>query len=369
MSYNLFIFYYFPPHGMSGSVRACMIAKYLKEKIDFFIISSKTKHWVYDKSLLEDVKNLNIIRIYDPMGFLIGGKIKEKNGKFFFVDSKFLWRYLAEIYIKRKFKNVKLIYVSSPPPSSIILGYKLKKFFNSKLIVELRDEWISKNKRKEEKILEILKNTDGIVYSYKGLAEKFKLKGIIAEHGYEEKIKGEKKEAKDKKFKIFYTGTLKNANDSFIKFLREIKNLENIEIHYAGILPENLPEDVKSSIIYHGFVPYKNLKNLLKYANLFLIVFDKIGSYTAPSRFFEYSGYDIPILCIAPKGIYLERLLRERNKGFYFSKEELKEAIKIIEKLKRKEIDTKFSGNTWKECAEKIYEYIKTFNFNNNSYI
>ncbi len=346
---------------MSGSVRACKIAKYLKQKMNFFIISSKTKHWVYDKSLLEDIENLNIIRIFDPIGFLIGGKIKEKNGKNFFVDSKFLWRYLAEIYIKRKFKNVKLIYVSSPPPSSIILGYKLKKFFNSKLIIELRDEWISKNKKKEEGILEILKNSDGIVYSYEGIREKFKIKGIVAEHGYEEKIKGEKKKIEDKKFKIFYTGTLKNASDSFIKFLREIKNLKDVEIHYAGILPGNLPEDIKAFIKYHGFIPYKNLKNLLASSNLFLLIFDKIGSYTAPSRFFEYCGYDIPVLCIAPKGTYLERVLKERNKGFYFSKEELKEAIKIIKEIKRKEIHVEFSGNTWEECGEKIYEYIKKF--------
>ncbi|MEO0275533.1 MAG: glycosyltransferase [candidate division WOR-3 bacterium] len=355
-SNNLFIFYYFPPHGMSGSIRACKIAKYLKEKMDFFVISSKTKHWVYDKSLLEDVENLNIIRIFDPIGFLIGGKIKEKNGKKFFIDSKFLWRYLAEIYIKKRFKNVKLIYVSSPPPSSIILGYKLKKFFNSKLLIELRDEWLSKNERRGKEILEILKNADGIVYSYEGLMEKFKIKGIVAEHGYEERVKSEKNK---EKFKIFYTGTLKDAQDSFIKLVREIKNLKDVEIHYAGIMPENLPEDIKNFINYHGFVSYKNLKNLLKYANLFLLVFDKIGDYTAPSRFFEYCAYDIPILCIAPKGIYLERVLKERNKGFYFSKEEIEKAIKIIEELKTKEINIEFSGNTWKECAEKIYEYIK----------
>lgn len=356
-SKNIFIFYYFPPHGMSGSIRACKISKYLKEKMDFFIISSKTKHWIYDNSLLEDIKNLKIIRIYDPVGFLIGGKIKEKEGKTLFVDSKFLWRYLAEIHIKRKFKNVKLIYVSSPPASSIILGYKLKNFFNSKLIIELRDEWLSKNEKKEKEILEILKNADGIIYSYEGLMEKFKLKGIVAEHGYEEKIK--RKKHKDGKFKIFYTGTLKNARDSFIKFVREIKNLKDVEIHYAGIMPENLPDDVKNFIKYHGFVSYKNLKNLLKSANLFLLVFDEIGNHTAPSRFFEYCGYDIPILCIAPREIYLERILKEKNKGFYFSKEEIKEALKIIEKLKIKELNTEFSGNTWKECAEKIYEYIK----------
>lgn len=358
-SSNLFIFYYFPPHGMSGSVRACKITKYLKEKIDFFIVSSKTKHWIYDESLLKEIENLNIIRIMDPIGLLIGGKIIEKKGKNFFVDAKFLWRKSAEIYLKRKFKNLNLIYVSSPPPSSIILGYKLKRFYNSKLVIELRDEWLSENKKKEKEILEILKKADGIVYSYEGLAEKFKIKGIIAEHGYEERVKSEKYQGKDEKFKIFYTGTLKSAQDSFVKFVREVRKLKDVEIHYAGIIPENLPSDVKNFIKYHGFIFHQNLKNLLKTANLFLLVFDKIGNYTAPSRFFEYCGYNIPILCIAPRGIYLEKILKERNKGFYFSKEEIKEAVKIIEDLKIKKINTEFSGITWKECAEKIYEYIK----------
>jgi len=343
---------------MSGSVRATKIAKYLKEKMDFTVISSKTKHWVYDESLLKEVENIPVIRIFDPAGLLIGGKVKRREGKFnFFTDSKFLWRYFSEIYIKNKFKKIDFIYVSSPPPSSIILGYKLKTRFNSKLVIELRDEWLSKNKRKEKELLEILRNADGIVYSYEGLKEKFKLPGVVAEHGYENKVRDEK--VKGEKFKIFYAGNLKNAEELFIRFIRQIKDLKDIEVHYAGILPEDLPDDVKSFIKYHGFVPYENLKEFLKSANLFLLVFDKIGEYTAPSRFFEYGGYDIPILCIAPKGIYLERLLKERNKGFYVSKDEIEKCIEIIESLKKKKIKVPFTGITWRECAEIIYEYIK----------
>lgn len=357
MSSNLFIFYYFPPYGMSGSVRAGKIVKYLKNKIDLKVISSKSKHWIYDKSLSEDVEDVSIIRIIDPAGLLLGGKIKRSNEKLaFFVDSKFLWRKLAEIYIKNKFKKIDLIYVSSPPPSSIILGYKLKKHFNSKLLIELRDEWLSRNKKKEKKLFEILKKSDGIVYSYEGLKEKFKIDGIVAEHGYEGKVRGEKK--KGERFKIFYTGTLKNAENSFIKFIREIKDLD-VEFHYAGILPSTLPEDAKNFIKYHGFINNKNLKDFLKSADLFLLVFDKIGKYTAPSRFFEYGGYDIPLLCIAPKNIYLERILNERKKGFYVSNDEIEKCREIIEDLKNKKIKVPFSGITWRECAEKIYEYIK----------
>jgi len=342
---------------MSGSIRACMISKYLKEKMDFIIISSKTKHWVYDKTLLEEVKNLEVIRIPDPLGLLFGGKIKgDKNSKIF-IDSKFIWRFFSEIYIKEKLKNVDLIYVSSPPPSSIILGYKLKKFFNSKLVIELRDEWLSKNKRMDEKIFEILKKSEGIVYSYESLKEKFKLKGIVAEHGHEEKFFYKEKE--NKNFIIFYTGTLKNSLNSFIKFVRTLKNLKNVEIHYAGILPENLPMDIKERIKFHGFLPYKNLKDFLKKADLFLISFDKIGEYTIPSRFFEYLGYEIPILCIGPKGIYFEKILKERNKGFYIGLEEIENSLNIIENLKKEKIRVKTNGITWKECAEIIYEYIK----------
>lgn len=353
---NLFIFYYFPPCGMAGSIRASKIVKYLKEKIDLLIISSKTKHWAEDTSLLEELKDLKIFRIPDPLGLFIGKKIKKESKSKFFADSKFLWRYLCEAYIKIKFKKIDLIYVSSPPPSSIILGYKLKRHFNSKLIVELRDEWLSKDKKIEKRLFEILKKSDGIIYSYEGLKEKFKLKGIVAEHGYEEKIEGKNK---NEKFKIFYTGTLKNAENTFIEFVKEIKNLKNVEVHYAGIMPKNLPLQIKNFIKYYGFIPHRNIKEFLKNANLFLLIFDKIGKYTAPSRFFEYCAYNIPVLCIAPKGIYLEKLLKERNKGFYFSKEEIKEAVNAIEELKRKEINIEISGNTWKECVEKIYEYIK----------
>ena len=342
---------------MSGSVRACMISKYLSKKMDFTIISSKTRHWVYDKTLLEEIRDLKVIRIPDPIGILFGGKIKEDKNSKIFIDSKFLWRFLSEIYIKKKFKNVDLIYVSSPPPSSIILGYKLKNFFNSKLVIELRDEWLSKNKKMEEKLLEILKKCDGIVYSYKSLNEKFKLKGIIAEHGHEEKFFYEEKE--NENFIIFYTGTLKNSLNSFIKFVRMLENLKDVEIHYAGILPENLPVDIKRRIKFHGFLPYKNLKDFLKNADLFLISFDKIGEYTIPSRFFEYLGYEIPILCIGPKGIYLEKILKEKNKGFYIGIEEIENSLNIIENLKKEKIKVKLNGITWENCAEIIYEYLK----------
>jgi len=341
---------------MSGSIRACMISKYLKEKMDFTIISSKTKHWVYDETLLEEVKDLKVIRIPDPIGLLFGGKIKEERNSKIFIDSKFLWRFFSEIYIKENFKNVDLIYVSSPPPSTIILGYKLKKFLNSKLIIELRDEWLSKNKRMDEKLMEILRKCDGIVYSYESLKEKFKLNGIVAEHGHEENFY---KKKENKNFVIFYTGTLKNSLNSFIKFVSILKNLKDVEIHYAGILPENLPVDIKKTIKFHGFLPYKKLRNYLKESDLFLISFDKIGEYTIPSRFFEYLGYEIPILCIGPKGIYLEKILKERNKGFYIGIEEIENSLNIIENLKREKIKVKLNGITWKECAEIIYEYIK----------
>lgn len=341
-------------------MRACKIAKYLKEKMDFTVVSSKTRHWVYDESLLKEIKNLNVIRAPDPIGLLFGGKVKRGNGKRgIFVDYKFSWRYLAEVYIKRKFKMLDLIYVSSPPPSSIILGYKLKKFFNSKLIIELRDEWLSENEKKEKELMEILRNADGIVYSYKGLKEKFKIPGVVAEHGYENRVKGERHEVEGGKFKIFYAGTLKNAEELFIKFVREVKKLKDVEIHYAGIIPENLPDDVKNYVKYHGFVPHEDLKEFLKSANLFLLLFDKIGRYTAPSRFFEYQGYDTPILCIAEKGIYLEKLLKERNKGFYVFSDEIEKCREIIENMKKRRTRVSFSGITWKECAEIIYEYIK----------
>ncbi len=360
MSFNIFIFYYFPPYGMSGSVRACKIARYLKEKMDFNIISSKTRHWVYDETLLEEVKDIPVLRIPDPLGLFWGGEIKRDKEKLkFFVDSKFLWRYFAEIYIKRKLKKIDLIYVSAPPPSSIILGYNLKNHFNSKLVIELRDEWLSKNKKKEKDLLEILKKADGIVYSYEGLKEKFKIKGVVAEHGYDGKVKGEWTNWEMEKFRIFYAGTLKNAEDSFVRFIKKIKNLKGIEVHYAGIMPRNLPDDVKSFVEYHGFVPYKKLKELLRSADLFLLVFDKIGKHTAPSRFFEYGGYDIPVLCIAPDGIYIEKLVNKRNKGFYLPNDEIEKCKRIIESLKKKKIKVPFTGITWKECAEIIYEYIK----------
>jgi Glycosyl transferase 4-like domain len=155
----LLISYYFPPLGMGGVGRPLALYKYLPES-GYKVIVLTVKNILYpeyDHSLLEGINGTNVVRTnsLDParLLYLLG----LRNAKAFDTsgirklsrrqrpDSKRGWHFFALRKAEGLIRNEKIdvIITTSPPPSSHLLGLKLKEKFDIRWIADFRDLWFS----------------------------------------------------------------------------------------------------------------------------------------------------------------------------------------------------------------------------------
>ncbi|MCX6825673.1 MAG: hypothetical protein NTV06_00185, partial [candidate division Zixibacteria bacterium] len=139
----LLVSYYFPPLGMGGVGRPYSLFKYLPDYgYDVTVLTVKTILYPeYDHSLLAGVDKAKIARTgsFDParLLYLVGLRNKKalessllrKGGWLYFPDSKRGWNLLATPRAKNiiKQKNIAAVITTTPPPSSHLIGMKLKK--------------------------------------------------------------------------------------------------------------------------------------------------------------------------------------------------------------------------------------------------
>lgn len=151
----LFIAHHFPPMGGPGTNRSLKLAKHLKQfgyqpiVVTIALEDVKASSYPQDTGLLDEVKSLEIHRF----STLEPRKLKSILMKFrlfrlfwfllypLFWESSALWPISSysscgKIIIKN---NIKLIYTTSGPFSSLILGYILKKKYNLKWVADIRD--------------------------------------------------------------------------------------------------------------------------------------------------------------------------------------------------------------------------------------
>ena len=208
----LIITYYFPPIGMGGVQRVSKFAKYLPH-FDWepIVITVKDiSYYFYDKSLLNDVKDVKIIRTesLDPLRISMilkkffqikRNKINERykegyfkkiyniiNKWFLIPDSKILWVPFAIVSALKVIKkeNIKLIFTTSPPNSCHLAGLFLKKLIKVKWISDFRDYWsmngISKYPTFFHRFIndfikkKIIKNADCIIAVSNGIIDEMK---------------------------------------------------------------------------------------------------------------------------------------------------------------------------------------------------
>ncbi|MCX6828256.1 MAG: glycosyltransferase [candidate division Zixibacteria bacterium] len=155
----LLISYYFPPLGMGGVGRPLALYKYLPEsgyKVRVLTVKN-ILYPEYDYSLLEGIDAANVIRTdsFDPARLLYllglrntmaldtsGIRSLSRRRR---PDSKRGWHFFAlrkaEEIIKRE--KIDAVITTSPPPSSHLLGLKLKEKFNIRWVADFRDLWFS----------------------------------------------------------------------------------------------------------------------------------------------------------------------------------------------------------------------------------
>lgn len=275
----LMVSYSFPPAGGPGVQRSLKFSKYLP---DFgwnpVILTRKTgKMMLMDPSFDKDIPQAaEIVRtpsysLLELPGILgLAGKLVGR--KILIPDAERLWaeraRRTAESIIKKD--GIKVLYTSSVPYSSHLLGLKLKDSFPSlRWIADFRDEWTNnpylldkphnRIRMSIERGMErkVLKTADRLVINTPVMLDNFcslyphvglERKSTVIPNGFDtEDFKDFNKEKpKNSKFTIVYTGSFygRRTPDIFLTalaglFKRNLAEKNGIRVKFIGTCKEN----------------------------------------------------------------------------------------------------------------------------------
>jgi glycosyltransferase involved in cell wall biosynthesis len=372
----LFITYYFPPMGMGGVQRATKFVKYLPVFgwKSFVLTVKDVEYLAQDYSLLEELPpETEVIRTgsFDPLrisfilkSFLGRRKQKEKSVKgnrvlrsklsswFFFPDNKIGWlpfALLSGLKIARE-ERIDLIFTTSPPPSSHLVGYFLKLLTGKPWVADFRDPWIGYRFEiyptwlhlflKNQLTKLILKNADRVIFANpsitKTMTEQYsEAKKIeIINQGYDERDFETGVSQKPELFTIGYLGTfspdcdpepffwaLRNLIDQKLIPKDKIKFIHvglSLRIDLDGLIERY---DLKEVWEGKGYLPHKEALKQMKNASIFLLVTSD-NPLVFPAKVFEYLTFKKPILSIVPQESEVGKLISKMKFGRVISPED-----------------------------------------------
>lgn len=167
-----------------------------------------------------------------------------------------------------------------------------------------------------------------------------------------------------KKFKILYSGNIgaKQDWDFFLKFVNEIKNLENLELIIVGegAEKEKLINKLESYrfIKHHNLVPFEDLPLLLSSADLH-ILFQKtdVIDTVMPSKLLGMMASGKPSIVTGNIKSEVATIMHDSNGGYYLDGTSTKEIIKIIHHLMLdKSLNTQLGSNAKTYVRNKFYK-------------
>lgn len=388
----LMILYYYPPKGGIGVLRNVKFAKYLSKigyNVHVLTVNKEQSGHVIDHSLDSDIiAGINIHRSPIHEGRLIeklistiskssDGRTSQVNtnkpikpsnpvksiikgiGKKIFFDIYSLiyipdaqrgWINFAVDACRRIIKenNINIIYTTSSPYSSHLIGYKLAREFSVKWVADFRDPWVSNSFvdynyfiKKANNYLEkkVIIKADRITSVSQPIIDDFVKrypheksdKFAVVTNGYDEedfKNLTFKSPSLKNKFTVLYSGTLygKESPDFLFKAVEELilrKRIDGnlIKIRFVGEMGSKQKEVFSYyKNIYpevyerRDFVSHdESLKELTKSDLLLLIIDDAPGNeriYTG--KIFEYIRTGKPVLAIVPDGVARDLIIDTR---------------------------------------------------------
>ena len=383
----LFISYIFPPHGGSGVQRSSKFVKYLKQYgyNPIVVAALDARAYPYlklDEGLLNDInKDITIIRIddvYDGMHIMtkneatevlsmLDGVIADDNIMSSFLDD--VWDVNATKHRITMFANpwmadtlcaidklidfdkIGVIYTTSAPYYSTLIGFFLKHKFNIPWIADFRDEWTNSpvdlhslppTEFEVELEKNILSTPDAIIAINAIAANNYmELFGIPSEkihtitNGYDDDdfptFIPRDNINKRNKLLIKHGGNPGLLHYGFditglfdaINELIDNGNIENnkIEICFIGSIKADM--DIIKGLDKHKIATFKPLLPHFEYitemseSDVLLNIAGDIPS-VHRGKIFEYLRMGIPILSLAPKDSVVDVLLQETNAGISF---------------------------------------------------
>ena len=370
----LIIAYPFPPIPYSGTYRIIRICKGLSRLgVKVHALSIKIDDNIpNDYDLLKKLPNdININRTYIPDPWLLyqQWKINNKDRKGFkyinkissfllrlitIPDHQIFWIPFAVFHSRKIIKkhHIKTILISSPPNSSQLIGYLLKKITKVKWIADFRDpivgniaathlinptDFISKIETMILLALEklVVKNADIAIANTethrRELNQKFKTDNFVTIRNSfdEDDYKGLSKE-KYSKFTIAHIGSMYGLRKADILF-EAVKKLEeniapealNLQILFVGNSVDAFKQSVNDHAVekyveMKGMVPHKEAIQIMMRSHLLLLIkaTGKGSLGQIPAKFFEYVGTKNKVLCLGPTESEVAKIIRELNVGY-----------------------------------------------------
>ena len=383
----LVISYAFPPIPYSGSHRIIRICKGLARlSVEVHALSINIDDNIpNDYDLLEQLPESVIIHrtpIIDPwLKYQKWKKINRERKGFRYVnkvlsfllrlitipDHQIFWIPFAVVHGRKIIKkhHIKTILISSPPNSSQLIGYFLKKITKVKWIADFRDpivgniaathlikpkDFMSKFENRVLIALEkvVVKNADiGIANTethHKELTKNFNTdKFVTIRNSFDEddykRISGEKYE----KLTIAHLGSMYGLRKADVLF-KAIKELEgsvapeplNLQVLFVGLNDPRLKQQVcdygvEKYVEIKGMVLHKKAIEIMVKSHLLLLIkATGEGSYgQIPAKFYEYLGTKNKILCLGPEESEVAGIIRSLCVG-YVIENDLNETFEVL---------------------------------------
>lgn len=397
----LIIAYYFPPLGWSGVQRTLKFVKYLRKFgwEPVVVTVGETKFSILDETLVNEIpKGVQVIKI-DDVKFkhvtdnakqilksytecisntildsdlkqkyeeAIEQKISELRDLLLIPDGNAIWanNVIKSINIKIDLKDINVIYTTSAPYSSHLIGQHIKEKYNIPWVADFRDEWINNadyiidEETLDFEIQKYMENTvvekcDKIItttpHASQNFVDRYNLndkKVYTITNGYDEedfyKIKENKK---NNKFTIIHNGScyLNRSPQTFFKAVRNLiergfLDKSKIEIIFVGKNDAKVMEESKIEIEEYnilrevGYCSHNKSLELLTNSHLLLLILGSLQKQKSvyPGKVFEYLKIEKPILAISPQGSVVENLLKETECGVNIEYNEIEKIEKII---------------------------------------
>lgn len=376
----LVISYYYPPMGLSGVQRTLKFTRYLKQYNwePTVLTTDSTAYYAHDNSLLKEAVDAGV-RIIRTKGKDINSRLNKKgtvkmppewirkflsrlSATLFIPDNKKGWSSTAHKRAQKLLKEEEfdLIFVSTPPFSSINMAVKLKKEFSLPLVVDYRDLWYDNPlhfyptplHRYLHRTMEYdaLKAADRIIVINRRMKEKIMNRYrfitfediFIIPHGFDpkdfENLVPEKKN--NQKMRLTYSGIFYEFNTPKY-FLKAFKKLSlerpdiaaNIELHFSGFLRDENRKlirklDLQSFVKEYGYLEHRDtlVKNISSDVLWAMVGRRKNVDTISGGKSFEYFGTKKPIIACVPEGA-LKTAMEEYGAAFITPPDDI-EAIK-----------------------------------------
>ena len=372
----LIIAYPFPPIPYSGSYRLLRICKGLvtlgvrvhvlsinidnRIPNDFDLVSQVPPSTIIHRTAIIDPwmryqswrnrhKNMQGFRYINKMISLLLRLITIPDHQILWVPFA-VWKGLKII----KHQAVNTVFTSSPPISTHLAGYWLKKIANTKWIADLRDPMVGNVFAAHSGLLSriegrvnfsseklIIENADKVITTSethrRELSEKYGLDKFVAvRNSFDMADYSNLKEGKYDKFTISHLGSmygLRKADDLFkaIKIVEKEIAPEslNLQVNFVGLNDNQLEEsiskfDVENYVKTNGLVSHKEAIEIMVRSHLLLLVkATGEGSYgQIPAKFFEYLGTRNKILCLGPKNSEVAKIINDLQAGYVIENNE-----------------------------------------------